>query len=123
LEELVENTVKIWEMEVSHKKDLSQWTTIDHDKYELQVNGGPMIAGKDAINLGNYNVLLSGCPAFKKSEYFVMFVKRFFINRAAQVVCSLFRVACYHHQFEKWYNNAAATKQPIIDPKSQNSAV
>jgi len=38
LEEFVENLVKRWEMEVSHKIDFYQWRTVDHEKYCLQVD-------------------------------------------------------------------------------------
>jgi hypothetical protein len=69
----VENMVKIWEMEASHKKKFAQWISINHDKYDVQINGGPIIEGKDAFKMGNYNVTLSGCPAYKKREYLVTF--------------------------------------------------
>ncbi len=38
LEEFVENLVKRWEMEASHKIDFHQWRTVDHEKYCLQVD-------------------------------------------------------------------------------------
>lgn len=63
LEELVENTVKTWEFEASHKVDLSQWTTINKDLYKVSCNGGPFVKGEVSKNIGNYNWLLKGCPA------------------------------------------------------------
>ena len=36
LEELVENLVKSWESEASHKVDMSQWKTVDRDAYQIQ---------------------------------------------------------------------------------------
>ena len=36
LEELVENLVKTWEMEASHKPDMTQWRTIDLSNYCVQ---------------------------------------------------------------------------------------
>jgi len=63
LEELVENVVKTWEFEGSHKIDLSQWTTINIDEYQVSTNGGQIVKGEDAKNKGNYGWLLGGCPA------------------------------------------------------------
>jgi len=63
LEELVENLVKTWEFESSHKIDLSQWTTVNQDRYKVSCNGGPDVKGKVAKNIGNYGWLLEGCPA------------------------------------------------------------
>ena len=66
LEEIVENLVKTWECEVSHKADLEQWTSIDPEKYEVQVNNGPIMAGKIAFVIGNYNALMRDCSAYQK---------------------------------------------------------
>jgi len=62
LEELVENLVKTWEMEATHKTDFEQWTTIDHSAYKVSANGGPDIPGIEAKAIGNYNALMGGCP-------------------------------------------------------------
>ena len=69
LEETVENLVKSWESEASHKADLSQWKTIDHDNYCISVNGGETMPGCEAKELGNYNVLMKQCPRYNKSKY------------------------------------------------------
>lgn len=45
-------------MEASHKKNTAQWTTIDHDKYNVQTNGGRKFQLEEASTRGNYNVLL-----------------------------------------------------------------
>jgi len=60
LEEIVETLVKTWEFEASHKSDINQWKTIDLDKYCIQTNGGPVIEGRKAAEIGNYNALLIG---------------------------------------------------------------
>jgi hypothetical protein len=65
LEKLVENLVKTWEMEGSHKS-FEQWSTVDHDKYFTQANGGKKYVGKESAEAGNYNWLLDTC---KKSLY------------------------------------------------------
>lgn len=41
LETLVENLVKNWEIEASHKMDVSEWRTVDPKKYTFAINGGP----------------------------------------------------------------------------------
>ena len=68
LEEVVENLVKTWEMEASHKKNILQWTTIDHGDYCMQTNGGEILDGVKAFEIGNYNALLKGCPAYEKCK-------------------------------------------------------
>ncbi len=47
-------------MEASHKADLSQWTTIDIDNFEIRANGGKTFKSREAIEVGNYNILLDG---------------------------------------------------------------
>ena len=60
LEKIVEDLVKTWEMEATHKT-LENWTTINLEKYCTQSNGGKIFSGKESSELGNYNWLLSGC--------------------------------------------------------------
>ena len=68
LEEIVENLVKTWESEASHKVDIRQWTTIDQKEYKVQVNNGPVVEGKAAFAIGNYNAIMSECPAYQKCK-------------------------------------------------------
>merc|ERR1712059_53801 len=44
----------------------SQWTTIDHDDYKVQVNGGDWGEGRVAYEVGNYHALLKNCPAYQE---------------------------------------------------------
>lgn len=37
----MENLVKNWEVEASHKLDVSEWRTVDPNHYTFSVNGGP----------------------------------------------------------------------------------
>eukprot|EP00271_Cylindrocystis_brebissonii_P002743 TRINITY_DN13543_c0_g1_i1.p1 TRINITY_DN13543_c0_g1~~TRINITY_DN13543_c0_g1_i1.p1 ORF type:complete len:263 (+),score=60.27 TRINITY_DN13543_c0_g1_i1:194-982(+) len=60
LEKVVENLVKTWEMEASHKP-FESWTVTNLDKYSVQANGGCTFEGKEAATRGNYNTLLSVC--------------------------------------------------------------
>ena len=56
-------------MEASHKKNICQWTTIDHGNYCMQTNGGQVLDGVKAFEIGNYNALLKGCPEYEKCEF------------------------------------------------------
>eukprot|EP00561_Arcocellulus_cornucervis_P015038 CAMPEP_0185804266 /NCGR_PEP_ID=MMETSP1322-20130828/3150_1 /TAXON_ID=265543 /ORGANISM="Minutocellus polymorphus, Strain RCC2270" /LENGTH=382 /DNA_ID=CAMNT_0028500231 /DNA_START=8 /DNA_END=1156 /DNA_ORIENTATION=- len=60
LEETVENIVKTWEMEATHKL-FEQWTTVDHGTYTVQANGGKIWTATESSWTGNYNWLLSSC--------------------------------------------------------------
>ena len=60
LEEFVENFIKTWEMEATHK-EFYQWTTVDQNEYEVQANGGKVFDSYEAPWVGNYNWLLSTC--------------------------------------------------------------
>ncbi|TRY68271.1 hypothetical protein TCAL_16491 [Tigriopus californicus] len=66
LEQVVENLVKTWEMEASHKADLKQWTTVDYKNYQVSCNGSEPVGGEVAKEVGNYNALLQGCPSYEK---------------------------------------------------------
>jgi hypothetical protein len=63
LEQIVENLVKTWEMERSHKTDPSQHQSVDQDKFRISANGGKAFNNIEANEVGNYNVLLNACPA------------------------------------------------------------
>ena len=69
LEEIVENLVKTWECEASHKADQEQWTSIDQENYKVQVNNGPIMAGKIAFAMGNYNAIMRDCPTYQKCKF------------------------------------------------------
>mmetsp|Transcript_32853 Transcript_32853/g.69115 ORF Transcript_32853/g.69115 Transcript_32853/m.69115 type:complete len:377 (+) Transcript_32853:299-1429(+) len=60
LELSVENLIKTWEMEATHK-EFYQWTTVDQNEYEVQANGGKVFSSEEAPWVGNYNWLLSTC--------------------------------------------------------------
>ncbi|XP_071955431.1 uncharacterized protein [Antedon mediterranea] len=64
LEKIVENLVKTWEMESTHKMDKEDWKSVNHEKYEFIVNGGKPLNVEDNIRMGNYNMLLSECPLY-----------------------------------------------------------
>ncbi|KAJ3701776.1 hypothetical protein LUZ61_005481 [Rhynchospora tenuis] len=73
LEEIVQNTIKTWEMEVSHKTRLEDFKSINPDKFTFSVNGRKPFSAKETLEIGSYNVLLgSSLPddmlAYKSSD-------------------------------------------------------
>ncbi len=60
--------MKTWEMEASHKPDLTQWRTIEHGNYSIQANGGEKLDGEDAAKVGNYNALMADSKEYKKCK-------------------------------------------------------
>ena len=59
---IVENLVKEWEMEMTHKPDSKDWKTVETSSYCVQVNGGKEIAGDEAVKVGTYNWLMENVP-------------------------------------------------------------
>lgn len=62
LEQVVENLVKTWEMERSHKKDPASHKTVDQKEFRISANGGKVYDNLSANQVGNYNVLLQNAP-------------------------------------------------------------
>lgn len=60
LEKVVENMVKTWEMEASHK-EFKDWTLVNHEKYFTQANGAKAYVGEESAKAGNYNWLMESC--------------------------------------------------------------
>ena len=60
LEKVVEDLVKTWEFERSHKLDYTQHRSVDREKFQLSANGGPKFSNEEANRIGNYNALLAG---------------------------------------------------------------
>lgn len=63
LEQVVENLVKTWEMERSHKLDANSHQSVDVENFRISANGGKVFNNEEANQVGNYNVLLNACPA------------------------------------------------------------
>ncbi|CAF1399772.1 unnamed protein product [Adineta steineri] len=55
---IIENIIKNWEKEVSHKTDPRQWTTVDLDNYRFSCNGQQKYSGWQMVKLGTYNALI-----------------------------------------------------------------
>ncbi|KAF3442397.1 hypothetical protein FNV43_RR16313 [Rhamnella rubrinervis] len=58
LEETVQNAVKSWEMELSHKTRLQDFKTINPTRFKLIVNGREGLSAGETLSLGSYNALL-----------------------------------------------------------------
>lgn len=63
LELIVENLVKTWEMERSHKPNYEEHKSVDQKNFRISANGGKTYDNAEANKVGNYNVLLDACPA------------------------------------------------------------
>ncbi|TVU35200.1 hypothetical protein EJB05_17078 [Eragrostis curvula] len=59
LEETVQNAIKTWEMELSHKARLSDFKSVSPGRFSLSVNGGPARTGEETLAIGSYNALLA----------------------------------------------------------------
>lgn len=64
LEQIVEDLVKVFEMEVSHKADPQTWRSLVSEKFRTRLNGGPWADSADVVGVGTYNVLVGD------SEYY-----------------------------------------------------
>ncbi|KAJ0044826.1 hypothetical protein Pint_04762 [Pistacia integerrima] len=58
LEETVQNAIKSWEMELSHKTRLKDFKTINPEKFKLVVNGREGLSAEETLKVGSYNALL-----------------------------------------------------------------
>lgn len=68
VEETVQNLVKTWEMEASHKVRLEDWGTIDVEKFHIGANGCKKFGALEALNNGNYtNLMQDQSPLYDAS--------------------------------------------------------
>ncbi|KAK9132161.1 hypothetical protein Scep_011689 [Stephania cephalantha] len=58
LEETVQNAIKTWEMELSHKTCIHDFKTINPEKFKLFVNGREGLSAEETLQVGSYNALL-----------------------------------------------------------------
>ncbi|XP_059661416.1 pathogen-related protein [Cornus florida] len=58
LEEIVQNAIKSWEMELSYKTRLQDFKTINPEKFKLIVNGREGLPAEETLRIGSYNALL-----------------------------------------------------------------
>jgi hypothetical protein len=70
LQDIVENLVQAFEMEVSHKADPATWVSMVTEKFRTNVNGGPWVGADDIATTGSYIVLIGDSIFYKKNETF-----------------------------------------------------
>ncbi|MEV7870510.1 SnoaL-like polyketide cyclase [Streptomyces sp. NPDC088124] len=58
LEDIVEQLVQVFEMEVSHNKDPKTWVSMVTEKFRTNFNGNPWSDAQDLVEKGSYNVLI-----------------------------------------------------------------
>lgn len=64
LESTVERLVQAFELEVTHKLDPADWTSVDVEHFRVRTNGGPWYSAQDLAQRGTYNVFMG-----KSSHY------------------------------------------------------
>jgi hypothetical protein len=64
LEAIVEDLVRVFEMEVSHKKDPATWVSLVAEHYRGRVNGGPWQNAEEFAETGSYNILIGDNPYY-----------------------------------------------------------
>lgn len=64
LEQIVENLVKTWEMERSHKLDPNAHRSVDPKTFHISANGWKKYNNDEANKVGNYTVLMSGAKGW-----------------------------------------------------------
>ncbi|XP_008792335.1 pathogen-related protein [Phoenix dactylifera] len=70
LEEKVQNAIKTWEMEFSHKTRLEDFKTINREKFKFIVNGRQALSAEETLKLGSYNALLQNSQPEEDLESF-----------------------------------------------------
>ncbi|XP_045204664.1 uncharacterized protein LOC123557317 [Mercenaria mercenaria] len=68
LEKIVEDLVKTWEMESSHKVKKQDWGSVDQNVFCIKVNGGKKFYLDDNIEIGNYNILMQDSILYDASK-------------------------------------------------------
>ncbi|KAF1943155.1 hypothetical protein EJ02DRAFT_149600 [Clathrospora elynae] len=59
LPDLVQNLVKNWEVEASFKSNISDWRTIDQEKYSFAINGSEPEGAEAMLKVGTYNAIIA----------------------------------------------------------------
>ncbi|EQC40802.1 hypothetical protein SDRG_01871 [Saprolegnia diclina VS20] len=65
LEWMVQNLIKTWEMEVCHKTNAQQMTTMHPKLFQCTVNGASPVAADDLVRNGKYDTFLAAAPTAK----------------------------------------------------------
>jgi hypothetical protein len=68
LEAVVEDLVRVFELEVSHKKDPATWVSVVAEHYRGRVNGGPWQDAEEFARIGSYNILIGDNPFYTAAD-------------------------------------------------------
>ncbi len=68
LEDIVQNLVRTFEMEVSFKNNPQKWLSVVNDQFRMSSNGGPAYTAKDAAQQGTYNLFISDTEHYQARE-------------------------------------------------------
>lgn len=68
LEAIVENLVRTFEMEASHKSNPQQWLSIVTDKFRMSSNGGSFYTAQDVADQGTYNLFINDSKEYSATE-------------------------------------------------------
>lgn len=55
----MENLVKNWEIEASYKTKVSDWRTVNHERYTFSMNGGTPSSAEHMVKVGTYNAVIA----------------------------------------------------------------
>jgi len=69
LEKIVEDLVKTWEMEASHKTRIEDWKSVDREAFTIRANNQRSFKLKEAIKEGNYNILMQNQPLYNSEAH------------------------------------------------------
>lgn len=69
LGQIVEDLVRVFEMEVSHKDDPTTWVSMVSEHFRTRVNGGPWATSTDLVEQGSYNVLIGKSPYYPTQDH------------------------------------------------------
>ena len=69
LEYIVQNLVKTWEVEVSHKAEVKQMVTMDLEKFQVSANNGCPVGPQKYVEEGNYNVIMKDGNELTQKHY------------------------------------------------------
>nr|CAD1834081.1 unnamed protein product [Ananas comosus var. bracteatus] len=125
LEETVQNAIKTWEMELSHKTRLQDFKSINPNSFRLSVNGAKPLTGEETLAVGSYNALLrSALPeelrcykadaeTFESShELFRTAFPRGFAWEVTQVYAGPPTVVCKFRHWDTWKGRLKAMRPP-----------
>ncbi len=65
---IVQNLVRVFEMEASFKTDPQEWVSVVKEKFRMSTNGGAWVTADDTVQEGTYNLFLEDTEEYKASE-------------------------------------------------------